>query len=103
MPWNTLQTEIVPDDLLIKPLVGSGGMTREQAHAEIQGLLDRSPDLASLAATWRAGAKDDTVFGGLFAWTIYEYSDDIERGAAVWLDEYATTMRGAGLDVQVAQ
>lgn len=98
-----MQAELVLEDHLVRPMIGPGGLTREQAHAEIQGLLDRAPALAETAAVWRAGAKDDTVYRGPFTWTIYEYGDDVRRGAIVWLEDYAQIMRGAGVDVQVAQ
>lgn len=99
-----MQVELVAEDLLVRPMIGPGGLTRKQAHAEIQGLLDRAPALAETAAIWQAGAKDDTVYLGPFTWTIYEYDgDDPRRGAIVWLDDYAEIVRGAGVDVQVAQ
>lgn len=99
-----MQIELVAEDLLVRPMIGPGGLTREQAHAEVQGLLDRLPALADTAAIWRRGAKDDTVYRDVFTWTIYEYAgEDPRPGAIVWLEDYAQIMRGAGLDVQVAQ
>ena len=80
-------------------------MTREQAHTEVQNLLDRLPNLATTAATWRRGAKDDTVFAGPLVWCIYEHpaGEDPRRSAQAWLDDFAATMRTAGLDVQIAK
>jgi hypothetical protein len=104
--WNFMQTELIPDDRLVRPMIGPGGLTREAAHAEVQALLDRvGPVLAPVAAAWRRGAKDDVVFAGPFAWTIYEHpeEEDPRAAALVWLEDYAATMRRAGLDVQVAQ
>lgn len=104
--WNFMQLEIVPADRLIKPVTGLGGLTREQALAEVQALLDRSArELAGpfvqLAAKWRAGAKDDTIFYGPFTWTIYEHDGGKWReGAMEWLEDYAATIRAAGIDVQ---
>jgi hypothetical protein len=105
VPWNHMQVEFAPADHLIRPMIGPGGMTREQAHAEVQGLLDRHPPLAPAAATWRQGAKDDTVYHGPLIWCIYEHPDgeDPRRAALVWLEDLATTMRSAGADVQVAR
>lgn len=105
MPWGYMQLELHAEDALLIPMIGPDGMTREQAHAEIQSILDRVPRLAPIAQRWRAGAPDDTVFAGPFTWAIYEYPDDSDAvgGAAVWLDDYANTMRSAGLDVGIAQ
>lgn len=102
MAWNVMQVELMPEDLRIDSMVGPGGFTREQALAEVQGLLDRLPALAETAAIWRRGAKDDTVHHALFCWTIYEYPDgaDPRRAALEWLEGYAAIMRNAGLDVQ---
>lgn len=105
--WNYMQTELSPDDLTIYPLIGPGGLTREQALAEVQSLLERSaainPIFRPAAQTWRRGAKDDTVFVGPFTWAIYEHVGDPRRGALEWLEDYAAIMRQAGMtDVQVA-
>jgi hypothetical protein len=50
----------------------------------------------------RRGAKDDTVFAGPFTWALYEYDGpDPRRGAMEWIEDYAETMRAAGLNVSV--
>lgn len=110
MPWNRMQLELVPADLTIRPMIGPGGLTRAQALAEVQELLDRAaataPAMAQLAETWRRGAKDDTVYAGPLVWTVYEHpdGDDPRVAALAWLEDYASTMRAAGLtNVQVAR
>lgn len=106
MPWNHMQIELVPEDMLARPLIGPGGLTREQAHAEVQSLLDRAPALATVAATWRRGAADDTVYAGPFTWTIYPYpaGDDPRRAALEWLEDFVRIMRDAGMpNVSVAK
>lgn len=105
MPWNYLQLEIRPDDLLIHPMIGEGDLTREQAHARVQALLDHRPALAAAAATWRAGAKDDVVYAVPFTWTIYEYpaGQDPRVAALAWCEDMAATMRSAGMRVGVAR
>lgn len=108
MPWNHMQLEISPADLLIRPMYGPGGYTRKEALAEVQSILDRaagaSPQFRELAAKWKAGAKDDTVFLGLFTWTVYEYQGEDPLPAAMeWIEDYAQTMRGAGVNVQVGR
>jgi hypothetical protein len=104
--WNFMQTELIPDDRIIQPLIGPGGLTRAQARAEILAILERgavfNPRLASVASTWRGGAKDDTVYLGPFTWTIYEHSDP-RVGALEWLEDYAAIMRQAGaINIEVA-
>jgi hypothetical protein len=102
MPWSFLQLEILPEDSLVMPMVGPGGLSRTAAHAEVQGILDRIPALTATAAIWRRGARDDTVFFGPFTWAIFEYAgDDPMPAAKAWIEDYADTMRGTGLDVQI--
>lgn len=103
VPWTYMQVELIPDDLLIRPMIGEEpDLTYEQARAQIQGLLDRAPQLAEPAAAWRAGPRDDTVYLGPLVWTIIEYEDDPTPAVMAWLDDYAATIRAAGVDVQVA-
>lgn len=108
--WNFMMLETVPADLMVRPMIGPGAMTREQAHSEVQALLDRivgdAPDAKPAAETWRAGAVDDTVGWGPFAWTIYAYpaGEDPRVAAIAWIDDYAETIRNAtGLQVGVYQ
>ncbi|MFE5332580.1 hypothetical protein ACFRCG_40000 [Embleya sp. NPDC056575] len=104
--WNFMQTELVPDDLMVKPMIGPGGLTREQARAEIQSLLDRTAALAPIAAKWRQGAADDTVYAGAFTWTIYSHpaGEDPRRAALEWLEDFARILRDAGMkNVAVAK
>lgn len=105
MPWGYLTVEIVPDDLLAKTTVGDeDGLTRGEAHAKIQDMLDAVPALAKIAATWARGAKDDTVYAGLTAFAIFEYEPGgLMDAADAWVADYARIMRTAGLDVQVGQ
>ena len=100
-----MQVEVVADDRLIRPMLGEGDLSYEQARAEVQALLDRMPALpalAEVAARWRVGPKDDTVFAGPFTWTVIEYQDDPRAAAMLWLEDYAATLRAAGVDVVVA-
>lgn len=108
--WNFLQAEIVPDDRMIRPMIGPGSLTRDQAHAEVQALLDRlgavSPAMRQAATTWKRGARDDTVYAEVFTWTIYQHPDgqDPRQAAHAWLEDWAQTIRAAGIpDVQVAR
>jgi hypothetical protein len=105
--WNYLTIEIRPEDGGAFSTYGEGGLTREQAHAEIQTILDKAapltPGLAQAAQTWRRGAKKDTVYNGLFTWTIYEYPDgtDPHDGATAWLEDYIATIRSQGINLNV--
>lgn len=97
-----MQIEMSPQDQLIKPTIGEGGYSRDAAHAEIQKAVDRHAP--HLSGTWRAGAKDDTVFKFPFTWVIYEHEPGQPVEAAhAWCEDYAATMRTTGLDVQVAR
>lgn len=99
-----MQIEMAEDDKLIRPMLHPGGLTREQAVAEVQSILDRLPILAGPAAIWRRGAKDDTVFHYPFVWTILEYEgDDPRRAAMAWLEDFAEIMRRNGANVDVAK
>lgn len=105
MSWNHLQLEVIPDDALIRPLIGPGGMSRQKAHREVATILNRfaqvHPPAWALVKAWREGAADDTVYAGPFTWAIYE-ADDTEQGAREWIDGYIATLRAQGLDVGVA-
>jgi hypothetical protein len=108
--WHYAMLELVPEDALVRPMISpeSEGLTREQAHREIQGLLDRlgsqDPGFRELAATWRRGAKDDWVYRGPFSFTIFECAGSTcAETFQTFLDDYAATMRQAGVQVAVAQ
>lgn len=104
-----MQCEIIPEDRLIQPLCGEGGLTRDQARAEVQSILDRSaalsPEFEQVAQRWRGGGvKDDTLYLGPFIWTIYEHDPGEPLVAAqAWMEDMAATMRTTGIDVQVGQ
>lgn len=107
MAWNFMQIELVPADAQMRPLIGPGSLERPAALAEVQSLLDRagalSTEIRQLAEVWRRGAKDDTVFGGMFIWTVYEHpaGEDPRKAALAWMEDFAATMRTAGVPVQV--
>ena len=104
--WNWMWLEIRAEDHGVFPTIGEGGLTRAAAHEFIQRQLDEvsahNPALRDVAARWRRGAQDGTVYAGLNTWVIYEHEEaDPTKAATVWLDGYAETMRGAGLNVAV--
>lgn len=106
MPWGYLQLEVVPADLLVRPVVGPGGLTREGALAEVQSILDQASLLNSAmvvtAGLWRRGAKDDTVYFSRFAWAVFEHDgEDPMPAARAWLEDYVEILRSAGLDVGI--
>lgn len=75
MPWNHMAVELIAADALIRPEIGPGGYTREQARAQVRGILLR------LAAVNPAFMK-------------------LVR---IWLEDYAATIRRAGVDVSIAK
>lgn len=106
MSWAHMQIEVAPDDLLIRPMVGPGGLPRAQALAEVQSILDQAaklrPEIARVAEIWRRGAQDDTVYAGTLTWTIIEHDGvDPMPAARAWLEDYARILRSAGLDVGI--
>lgn len=105
--WNFMQLELTPADLMIRPMVGPGSLDRAGALAEIQSILDRGAaehggPFLELAAKWKRGAKDDTLYLGALTWTVYEYTEaDLRAGALAWIEDYAATIRKAGVNVQM--
>lgn len=108
--WNHMQVELKPEDALLLPLVGAGDMTRDEARAQVQSLLDRAtqvrPEFEYLATLWRNDeADDDAVGAGPFIWTIYEYdvAEGPRKAAHEWLSDFAAPMRADGIDVQISR
>jgi hypothetical protein len=98
--WNHLQAEIVRDDAQIRPAIGDGGLTRSQARANIQAILDASTSrlAAQPAALWRTSSTEDIVYAGQFLWCVYEYpADQDPRGGALgWLHTNMSVLRHLG-------
>lgn len=107
--WHYMTLELVPEDQLVRPMIGpETDLSREQAHQHLQGLLDRlgarDPQIAQLAATWRAGAKDDTVFAARFIWSIFECTRrTCQVTFAAVLEEWAGILSRSGMAVDVAR
>ncbi|MGX1841377.1 hypothetical protein [Streptomyces diastaticus] len=103
--WNWMRVEIRPEDGGIFPTIGEGDFTRDDAHGYVLDMLNAmaafNPALGDTAARWKRGAADDTVYAGLYTWTIYSYEGDPTKGATVWLDDYADIMRSTGMDINV--
>ena len=103
MAWNYLQVEVA--DRVLHPILGPGGLTRDEAHAFIRTLLERfvegAPYADGLVEAWNEGAKDDTVYAGPYLWAIYESAEPV-HGAHVWVDDLAATLRGSGSKVRVS-
>lgn len=51
--WNTLHLDVSLDDLLARPAIGPGHLTRDEAHAQVQQILDADPALSRAAEQWR--------------------------------------------------
>lgn len=101
--------ELVPEDRLVRPMIGpETDLSREQAHQHLQDLLDRlgahDPQMAQVAAKWRAGAKDDTVFASRFIWSIFECTRATCRATfAAVAEEWAGILSRSGMAVDVAR
>ncbi|MFG6446245.1 hypothetical protein ACFXQA_13365 [Microbacterium sp. P07] len=100
--WNYLQVETA--GRMLHPVLGPGGMTREQAHREVRALLnlhvESTPHASGLLDAWDEGAADDTVFAGPFLWAIYE-ADDTVVGGREWVDDLARGLRRGGSKTRV--
>jgi hypothetical protein len=89
--WNFMMLERVPGDPMVRPTVGPEWVEFEDAHKEIQNILDRlqevRPDSAHIADLWRGGAKDNIAFFGPFVWVVYaqEGVETPQAGATEWL------------------
>jgi hypothetical protein len=98
--WHYATITLVPEDARAESMMSEETtLDRDQAHAKIQDMLDRLPELAQLADTWRRGAKDDWVtWGGLLNFTIFECSPHgCATATQALLDDYAATLRAAGV------
>jgi hypothetical protein len=107
--WNYLQAQLSedPETPELESLFGPGDLTREQALAEIQSILDRAasdhPMFGVLARCWRDGVEDDAVTLGPFTWAVYEHRPGEARtGAKWWLQGYADTMAASGIKMRLA-
>ena len=75
MPWNYMWADSTDWTSPVRRRIGPGGFTRAGARAEIQKLLDANPDLAQLAAEWRADPTRQVAGGPRRVWTVYEHPD----------------------------
>lgn len=75
MAWNFMQLILDPNSGRGEPMIGPGGLTHDEAHSVIQGILDEAPKLTALAETWRRGAADDTAYFGNLIWCVYQHPD----------------------------
>ncbi|ABW10903.1 hypothetical protein Franean1_4367 [Parafrankia sp. EAN1pec] len=100
-----MQVEIATEDHLLRPMYGLGGLTRAQARAEVQSILDELPTLAPIAEVRRRDhAKDDTAFCNQRMWTVYTYAGtDPLPAARAWLEDLAQALHRAALDLHVAR
>ncbi len=106
MAWNYMQIELIANEMRLDPMIGPGGLTRDQAHwaveSKLQQIVRERPSVAKLLAEWTADETKNTLSFGRTTWVIYEADDPVE-GAADWIEEYARTLeRTGGLKVSIA-
>ncbi|MEU8001611.1 hypothetical protein AB0B66_10660 [Catellatospora sp. NPDC049111] len=102
MAWHFMQAEITPP--AATSMIGQGSMPRDQAHTEVQSLLDRLPETAETAAAWRWEAKNHTIYLGPFIRALFEHpeNEDPQVGAQAWLDDFFRSVRATGAQIEVA-
>ncbi|XVV10917.1 hypothetical protein ACQP2X_39680 [Actinoplanes sp. CA-131856] len=89
--WGWMQIDIPRTDEgnRLRIVMGAVGLTREEARAGVQGLLDAWPHLAEAAATWSAGhTTDDYLYNNALssvAIFAYEPHQDPLDGANQWM------------------
>lgn len=98
MPWNFMQLEI--GTVGVEPLIGAGGLTRPEALAEVQSILDRGrqaapAQFATAAQAWQRGVEGDTVSVGPFVYCAYEYSaaQGPQDAATAWIADFVDRMK----------
>lgn len=110
--WHYAMLEQHAEDMILRPIIGPEDpaelLTYEQAHREVQQLLDglaaQDQRVRDLAEQWRAGAKDDTVYIGPRILTLYECpDDDCAAGYQTFVNEWQQILRQSGLTVDVHQ
>jgi hypothetical protein len=89
--WGWLNIEIPYKDEgdRLRITMGAVDLTREQARAGVQGLLDAWPHLAHAAETWRADrATDDYFYNNALSFVAifsYDQGDDPIEAANQWM------------------
>ena len=77
MAWNWIHLDVRPVEADIIPTYGPGGMSREEAHAQVQKKLDQRSAFerkwAEMSAVWKRGAQDDRVHSDTHTFAIFEY------------------------------
>ena len=93
---NYIQIEINTLRRMVQSTIGPGGLTRDQAVAVVQALLDRFPPLARVAAQWPASAEGDMVCSVRWLGRCTSTPTGRTRAALVWVHDLATAARAAG-------
>lgn len=81
MAWNYMRVESLSTGA-VRVHIGPGGLSREQAHAGVEGLLVHA-ELPALAAQWRAGSLGGVVRHERLVWCVYQHAAGDEESAAL--------------------
>lgn len=106
--WAWLRARLVGADLLVHSEVGPA-TDHASAHAFVAAELEHTAGAEQLAATWRAGARDDTVFAGtsecMVLWAAISVLDDQTpvEAASSWLADWAVALRAQGIEATIAR
>lgn len=106
--WHHAQFHMnAPNPGMVKPTLSPNLGDHSAAHATVQSILDaqakklgdRAPGLRDIAAQWRRGATDDTVFWGEVIWTLFSCAGDCRASAEALLEEWAVLLGQAGAQI----
>ncbi|MFF5079419.1 hypothetical protein ACFY36_20365 [Actinoplanes sp. NPDC000266] len=92
--WGWLQFDIpyASEGSRLRITMGAVDLTREQARAGVQALLDAMPHLANAAAAWRSGrTTDDCFYNQMMSYVViysYEQGQDPLAAANQWISDF---------------
>ncbi len=97
--WRWLQVDVpmVDEGRLLRATLGGSGLSRAEARAGVQRVLDAGRTLARIAEAWRREQTGDWMSHNLSTWTIYSYpaGDGAHEAAVAWLRVLSRTGAGA--------
>lgn len=90
--WASMQLQLIPEDNVVRPFIHQGGLTHDDAKAQVRELLagfaKAAPTLTRLVNLWDQGAPEDTVYFGPFAIAAVD-EDHVED----WIEVHTRRLR----------